>query len=252
MRESRSDCEVPYRAAKCVGRAELTGETTAPKGDRGMATIFRPPEGQVVLHDISWSLYERLLAEHDSKRSPRFTYNCGELEIMVLSYVHEECNRLIDHLITLVAVEWDVECRDAGSTTFKSEELAKGLEPDSCFYLQNAERIAGKKQLDLRTDPPPDLVVEVEITRSALDRMAIFAAVGVPEVWRCDSERVQVLRLIEGGYVEQERSLALPMLTGEILTELLERSQHMASTAWRRSVLAWARAQREGAASSSG
>src|SRR5205085_2445673 len=120
----------------------------------------------VVLNDVSWSLYEQLLAEQDGKRSPRFTYDRGELEIMVLSYGHEELNRLINDLIVVVALEWDIEYRNAGSTTFKRRDLKGGFEPDSCFYVQNAGRIVGKKQLDLRTDPPPDLLVEVEITRS--------------------------------------------------------------------------------------
>jgi Uma2 family endonuclease len=217
-----------------------------------MGNISNPSEGQVVLYDISWSLYEQLLAEHDDKRSPRFTYDRGALEIRRLSYAHEACNGLIDNLIALAALEWDVEFQNAGSTTFKNEELAKSFEPDSCFYVQNVGRIAGQKELDLHTDPPPDLVVEVEIPPSALDRMSIFAAVGVPEVWRCDAERIRVLRLTEGTHTEAEQSLAFPMLTAERLTQFLEASRQMSRTAWLQSVRDWARAQREVGGSASG
>jgi Uma2 family endonuclease len=210
-----------------------------------MATVLSLPEGQVLMHDVSWSRYEQLLAEHAGTSNRRITYDRGTLEIMAPLYAHERCNRLINDLVSTIALQLGIEYENAGSTTFKREDLAKGFEPDSCFYVQSAGQIAGKEELDLLTDPPPDLVVEVEITRSALDKLSIFAAVGVPEVWRCDGERIQVLHLIEGTYIEQERSVAFPMLTGERLTAFLEASRQMPRTAWLGSVRDWAREQRE-------
>jgi Uma2 family endonuclease len=210
-----------------------------------MATVLSPPEAQIVMHDVSWSRYEQLLIEHAGASNRRLTYDRGTLEIMAPLYGHERCNRLINDLVSTLALQLDIEYENAGSTTFKREDLAKGFEPDSCFYVQNAERIAGKTELNLHTDPPPDVVVEVEITHSALDKLAIFAAVGVPEVWRCDGERIQVLCLREGSYAEQEQSLAFPMLTAERLTQFLQTSGEMPRTAWLRSVRDWARAQRE-------
>jgi Uma2 family endonuclease len=203
-------------------------------------------EPHVLLCDVSWSLYEQMLAETSGRSNPRLTYDRGQLEIMVLSYGHEEINRLINDLLVVVALELDIEYRNAGSTTFKREDLGRGFEPDSCFYVKNSEWLAGRKQLDLRNDPPPDLIVEVEITRSALDKLSIFAAVGVPEVWRFDGERVTVLERVGTEYVEREQSLAFPDLTGARLTEFLETSQRMPRTAWLRSVRDWARAQKEG------
>ena len=207
-----------------------------------MSTVLSPPEGRVILHNISWALYEQLLAEHEDKSSPHFVYDRGELEITVLSYEHEELNRLIDNCIAIIAMEWNIEYCNAGSTTFKREDLERGFEPDSCFYVQHAAQIVGKKRLDLTVDPPPDLVLEVDITHSSLDKLSIFAVVGVPEVWRYDGERVRMLALAGDSYIERQQSLAFPALQSAPLAELLAASQQMPRTAWLRHVRAWAQA----------
>ena len=191
------------------------------------------------------ALYEQLLTEHEDKSSPRFVYDRGELEITVPSYEHEELNRLINDFIVVIAMEWNIEYCNAGSTTFKREDLKRGFEPDSCFYVQRAEQIAGKKRLDLTVDPPPDLVLEVDITHSSLDKLSIFAVVGVPEVWRYDGERARMLALAGDSYVEREQSLAFSALRSVHLEELLAASQQMPRTAWLRHVRAWAQTQIE-------
>lgn len=210
-----------------------------------MPAVLSPPAARVLLHNISWALYEQILRAHENQSSPRFVYDRGELEITVLSYEHEELNRLIDNLLAVVALEWDIEYRNAGSTTFTREDLAKGFEPDSCFYIQHADQIAGKKRLDLTIDPPPDLVVGIDITHPSLAKLPIFAAVGVPEVWRYDGERVRMLGLTGDSYTERTQSLAFPTLRSDQLTTLLAASQHMPRTAWLRHVRAWAQAQRD-------
>jgi Uma2 family endonuclease len=184
-----------------------------------MSTVLSSPEARVILHNISWSLYEQLLAEH------------------------EELNRLMDNYLAIIAMEWNIEYCDAGSTTFKREDLERGFEPDSCFYVQRAGQIAGKKRLDLTVDPPPDLVLEVDITHPALDKLSIFAVVGVPEVWRYDGERVRMLALAGDSYIEREQSLAFPALRSAHLVDLLADSQQMPRTAWLRHVHAWAQTQ---------
>jgi Uma2 family endonuclease len=211
-----------------------------------MPTVLSPPEARVILHNVSWLLYEQLLAEHEDRSSPRFAYDRGELEITVPSYEHEELNRLIDNCIAIIALEWNIEYCNAGSTTFKREDLERGFEPDSCFYVQHAGQIAGKKRLDLTVDPPPDLVLEIDITHPSLDKLSIFAAVGVPEVWRYDGDRVRMLRLADSSYVEHEQSLAFPGLQSEHLAELLAASQQMSRTAWLRHVRTWAQTQAKG------
>src|SRR6266571_5572482 len=161
---------------------------------------------------------------------------------MAPSYAHEELNHLIARVVEIIATEMDLDYCNAGSTTFKREELERGFEPDSCFYVQRAGQIAGKKRLDLTVDPPPDLVLEVDITHPALDKLSIFAVVGVPEVWRYDGERVRMLALAGDSYVEREQSLAFPALRSAHLDELLAASQQMPRTAWLRHVRAWAQA----------
>lgn len=203
-------------------------------------TVLSPPAERVVLHDVSWSLYEHILAEHDQRSSPHFVYDRGALEITVLSYEQEEINRLLNDLLVVLGLEWGVEYCNAGSTTFKREDLERGFEPDSCFYVQHAAQIAGKKRLDLLVDPPPDLVVEIDITHSSLDKLSIFAAVGVPEVWHHDGARIRMLGLVGERYEERTQSLAFPALRAVDLMTLLEASAQMPRTAWLRHVRAWA------------
>ena len=208
-----------------------------------MSTVVSPAVEQRVLLNASWETYERLLAEYPDVPGPRFTYNEGVLEIMVLSASHEEPNRTLALLVELVAAELGVEVRRIGSTTFKRAELLKGFEPDSAFYLAHAAAVRGR-DIDPTVDPPPDLILEIDISRSSLARFPIFAAFGVPEVWRYDGSRVTIWRLEGGRYVAVESSAALPPLTGPVATQLLEESRTMRSTEWLRRVREWARSRR--------
>jgi Uma2 family endonuclease len=156
------------------------------------------PEQRVVLHNLSWQTYERLLKELAGCSSLRLTYHRGTLEIMSPSGEHEELNRSLAYLIEALVTELDLESRSLGSATFRREDLDRGFEADSCFYKQNASRVAGKRKIDLATDPPPDLVIEVELTSSALDKLDIYANLQVPEVWRCRADAVRILRLVSG------------------------------------------------------
>jgi len=205
-----------------------------------MKTIA-PPEQRVVLQNVSWETYERLLAESVESVGTRFTYDEGALEIMVVSIGHENPNRILAQLVEIVAEETRRDLHLAGSTTFKRKDLAKGFEPDSCFYIDHAEQVRGKEELDLVTDPPPDLVIEVDITGSSLSRFPIFAALGVPEVWRFDGDRVTMHRLERGRYAPIEASLALPPLTASQSTVFLDESRHEKSTVWLSRVREWVR-----------
>ncbi len=206
-----------------------------------MATVLSPPEQKVILQGVSWETYERLLAEHPESAGPRFTYDNGWLEVMVLSRKHEKPNRTLALLVEVLAEEMGIDIERVGSTTFRREDLGKGFEPDSAFYIQNATIVSGKGEIDLSADPPPDLVIEVDVTSPSLPKFPIFAAVGVPEVWRCDGSRVQFFRREGDGYTEAEHSVALPPLTSEAATRFLEESERLKSTAWLRHVRAWAR-----------
>ena len=209
-----------------------------------MATVVSRPERLVILDTVSWETYERLLEEHGERNGTRFTYDEGVLEIMVLSSRHEKPNRRLATLVEVLAEEWDIDIEPLGSMTFKREDLQKGFEPDSCFYIQNADAIRGTEQIDLRKDPAPDLTIEVDITRESLNRFPVFAAVGIPEVWRFDGASVTFFQLESGSYKETDHSLAFPALSREEATMFLVKRQKQKSTVWLREVREWARAQK--------
>lgn len=206
-----------------------------------METIKSPAEQKVTLHNVSWETYERLMDERGESRVPRFAYDRGELEIMSPSTEHESIAYFLELLVALVAGETDTNAYGVGSTTFKREDLECGFEPDACFYVQNEERIRGKPRIALGTDPPPDLVVEIDITSSSLSKFSIYARIGVPEIWRHDGERVAIFELRGGEYVEIAESAVLPPLAGSILSRFVEESRSLGSVAWMRNVREWAR-----------
>jgi Uma2 family endonuclease len=208
-----------------------------------MSVISIPAEQRVVLHNVSWETYERILSEHASSSAPRFTFDHGELEIMTLSAEHERYSRRIGDLVGVLADEMDLEIENLGSTTFRREDFERGFEPDSCFYIGNVERVAGKDQLDMTVDPPPDLVVEVDITSPSIGKLPIFAEFGVSGVWRFHNGRLSMFRLGAGNYDEVPESEFFPGLTAIALSELLERGRKVDGTSWLRLVRAWAREQ---------
>lgn len=208
-----------------------------------MASAISSPEQLVILDSVTWDTYERLITEHGERCGTRFTYDEGVLQIMVVSSRHERPNRRLATLVEVLAEEWALDIEQLGSMTFKRQDLQKGFEPDSCFYIEHADAIRDREEIDLAVDPPPDLSIEVDITSGSLNRFPIFAAVGIPEVWRFDGKRVAIFQLESGGYVEASNSLALPGVTEGILTLFLAESQTLKSTAWLRKVREWARSQ---------
>ena len=205
-----------------------------------METVKSPAEQRVVLHNIGWNTYERLLADHENNSAPRFTYDRGELEIMSPSPEHEAFNRSIALLVEFVAAEMGIDVYDLGSTTFRREDLERGFEPDSCFYIQNEERIRGKNRIDLAVDPPPDLVIEIDITSPSFSKLPIYAQMGVPEVWRYDGARMTILVLEGSDYTATTESLVLGPVTESALTGFIEKGKSMKRTIWLKSVREWA------------
>jgi len=203
-----------------------------------MQTVLTLPEQRVVLHNVSWETYERLLAEHTG--SPRFTFDHGELEIVTLSAEHERPGQRIADLAKALADAMDLEVEALGSTTFKRQELDRGFEPDSCFYVQNFERRRGKDRIDLGVDPPPDLVVEVDITSPSISKLPMFAEFGVPEVWRFDGKRLSMLRLTPSSYEEVGTSEVFPGVSAQSISQLLDRGKSLGGTGWLRLARAWA------------
>ena len=210
-----------------------------------MATVLNPPEQRIVLRNVSWETYERLLADHMDSSSPRFTYDRGALEIMSPSPEHERVNRSIAMFVEVLAETMNLDWDNLGSTTFKREDLERGFEPDSCFYIQNAELIKGKDRIDLNIDPPPDLIIEIDITSESLNKLPIYAQLGIPEVWRYDGKRLIMLALKGNEYLECERSFAFPYLAASVISTFIEESKSLKRAAWLRSIREWARSNKQ-------
>jgi len=211
-----------------------------------MSTAVTPAEQRLLLHDISWETYERLLRESVENCGTRFTYDGGNLEIMVVSLGHEAPNRTLALIAEITAEETGRDFVAAGSTTFKRRDLAKGFEPDSSFYFRDAETIRAKDDIDLATDPPPELVIEVDVTSSSLDRFPIYAAVGVREIWHYDGERVRFHALEETIWRPIEASLVLPPMTAAQATIFVAGDRFGKKTDWLRAVRKWMRGRLAG------
>src|SRR5262249_32798801 len=143
--------------------------------------------------------------------------------IMALSPEHEGIARLFGYLIQVLTEALNLKFVSRGSITLKLEQEEAGKEPDDCFYIGNLEGIIGKKRLDLEQDAPPDLVIEVDITNPTLNKLPIYARLGVPELWRYEDKQVEFYRLEENYYVLIPASDLFPFLTPEAVAEALER-----------------------------
>jgi Uma2 family endonuclease len=182
--------------------------------DTIMIATIEPPVDRVLLHDVSWNTYESLLADAYANHSHvRFTYDEGDLEIMTLSFGHENIGRWIGRLIDELTMELDIPLRGGGSTTLRSSLRKKGLEADESFWIANELAMRGKDEWNVATDPPPDLVVEVDITNSSLNRFGIYAALRVPEIWHFDGSAFSVFVLSANEkYRRAAKSRAFPNL----------------------------------------
>jgi Uma2 family endonuclease len=206
-----------------------------------MSIIALHPETRVVLSNISWATYEAILADSDSC-GKRFTYDRGTLEIMSPSSAHEWFHKLLGRLVEAFTVERNIPIRSTATTTLRSQLKDRGLEADESYYIANESHVRGRKDLDLTRDPPPDLAIEVEISRSAMDKLAIYGDLGVPEVWFYDGESLRMCVLqSDGTYEAQPRSSQLPLLTTEILGGFLARRHESDETTWVRSFHEWVR-----------
>jgi Uma2 family endonuclease len=173
-----------------------------------------PEAGEcILLQNISWKTYERLLDEVGESSSIRLTYDEGNLEIMSPSRPHDSIKKLIGRMIEALTVELAIPMDCLGSTTIKRPDIRKGLEPDECYYIQNEPRVRQKRDINFKTDPPPDLAVEVDISYHAASRERIYAALGVAEIWLYDGQALHALHRDEDGeYQPAEMSRALPFL----------------------------------------
>lgn len=193
-----------------------------------------------VMEGASWELYERLLRDIGN-RPIRVTYDEGRLEVMSPLPEHERPSRFIGRMIEMLTFELDIPTCCLGSTTFRRRDKKKGLEPDQCYYFKNEARMRGRKRLNLKRDPAPELVVEVDITSRSVPREPIYAALGVPEIWRYDGRRIECPHLVNGAYAPRKHSLAFPFLEPAQLQRFVSRVWREEENSVLRAFLAWGR-----------
>jgi Uma2 family endonuclease len=207
-----------------------------------VAAIPTSGEQRFRLSLVNWEKYEQMAAWLDG-RHVRLTYDRGELELMTVSHKHENQKHLLGLLLMVAAEELAIENHAGGSMTFKREDLDRGLEPDECYWIEHEAQMRGKDDYDQQNDPPPDLVLEVEISRSVLDRISTYAAMKVPEVWRWDGQDLRFCLLQRGKYVVGSVSRSFPLLAAGEIARFMHMQQTLGKIALLRAFRQWVREQ---------
>jgi Uma2 family endonuclease len=205
-----------------------------------MATVISPTDRRVIIQGVSWETYERLLADFADTHAARVTFDQGTLEIMAPSFAPERPAHLLVQIVEILTEVRDMDLIGAGSPTFKREDMARGFEPAASFYLQYAADVRGNTEIDLDIDPPPDLVIEVDVTHPSLDKLPIYAALGVPEVWRYAERKVMIYRRHADVYTAMDASEVLSGVTSSQLTQLVQTGYDMPRPVWLRRLREWA------------
>jgi Uma2 family endonuclease len=210
-----------------------------------MATIQSSAEQRLQLSAVPWETY-LLFTDGLVPRNMRVTYDRGEMEIMSPSAKHEHKKTLLGRLVEALTEEMDIDIAGFGSMTCRRQHLKRGLEADESYWIKNEAVVRGREDIDLEVDPPPDLALEIEISRSAMNRMAIYAALRVPEVWHWDGETLLVYLLTtRGAYRKSDRSRAFPFLPLADFAQFLRRTD-VSETQLLRSFRAWVRKNKRG------
>jgi Uma2 family endonuclease len=197
---------------------------------------------RVTLKGISWQTYKQLLTELGDRRTSRLTYTQGILEVIMPSDRHETHKKLLERMIETLTEELNLPAKSFGSTTLNREDLEKGAEPDSCYYIQNVSQIRGRT-INLATDPPPDLVVEVDISNPSSQRIEIYKQLGVPEIWRYSNSTVQIYHLQEGEYRSSDFSPTFPLASTAVINQFLQQAETEDDTTLIRSWRQWIQQQ---------
>lgn len=204
-----------------------------------MVTTFRRCD-RILLHDISWQQFEALLQDLGDHRAARLAYDRGTLEIMTPLPEHEYYKEVLSEATKEIADVLERDYESYGSTTWRRQIQEAGLEPDNCFYFQNESKVRGKLSFDLDRDPPPDLSLEIDLTSKSLNRLPIYARLGVPELWCYDDGQITIYHLRQGAYVEAANSLVFPQLPIRELPQLIEEYRQQGRRALRQAIRAWA------------
>ena len=198
----------------------------------------------IVLESVTWETYQALLKDLGDHRASRLAYDQEILEIVMPSELHEIINRLLALLVTTLTDELNMKIKNYGSTTLDREDLARGVEPDSCFYIKQVDNILGRRKLNIKTDPPPDLAIEVNITSSSRRRFSIYLELKIPEVWHYTKQRGVLIYQLKGSeYIECEFSPTFTMVSGAILMQFLQMAETEDDNGVIRALRQWLRNQ---------
>jgi len=201
-------------------------------------------EQRVLLRSVGWQTFETLLGDLEETRSARLFYNQGDLEIMApLSLLHENDNRLLEVLIGVLVEELDLEIKRTGSVTCKREDLERGAEPDSCYYIQHEAFVRNKDKIDFDNDPPPDLVVDIEYTHSALPKLSLYASLGVPELWRYNGDQLSIYQLVGDKYEQTQQSPTFSPIRVTEIPRFLRSSKKIGEVKMTKAFRQWVREQ---------
>ena len=203
-----------------------------------IAQIQVTPGQRLVLEDISWPEFEEILEDLGEHRHSHIAYYRGVLEFRMPLPGHERAKVLISHLLVVLLEMLDLEWESLGSTTFKSQFMQAGIEPDDCFYIQNYQAMIGKQRLDLTVDPVPDLAIKVDFT--SVTQVSAYQALGVPEIWCYQKGKLEIHLLEEGQYITSQTSRvfpSVPVLEG--ISLFLKKSEELPMSALRREFRQW-------------
>ena len=193
---------------------------------------------RILLSDISWADYENFLEDFEERPGWRLAFDEGRLEIMPPTIEHERYSVTFNDFIRLYCLHFDIDLESTGSTTFRSEDLEKGVEPDECFYIQSAGKISGTERFS-KPYPVPDIAVEVDLTTESLDKFPIYAALKVAELWVFDGKNLSFYELVGEKYHQITQSRALPEILAKDLVKFLEISRKKGQTAALKSFREW-------------
>ena len=196
-------------------------------------------EERITLPNVRWSFYETLLQEVGEHRTVRIAYDRGTLELMSPLSPHERSKRLLEKLIDALLEELDQPAVSVGSMTCKRQDLDRGAEPDTGYYIQQEQAVRTKETIDLNIDPPPDLVLEVEYSSPAIDKLDLYAALGIPELWRYDGQSLRLYQLQQGQYRETQTSLVFPSIPLTELPRFLQTAKQMGELVMIKQFRAW-------------
>ena len=209
-----------------------------------IADILRtmPPDDAALFHNVSWELYDRLCHIRDAERSGvHLTFDCGRLEIMAVQYPHESGKVRTSRIVEAFCIAFRIPIRGTGNLTVRNEVIEKGFESDSCYYIKNVSKALQIRELDFSKDPPPDLAIEVESSRKLIDRIPLYAAMGVPEIWRVTGTKIEFLLLIskKKGYESASNSPTFPKVPLAQIERFLVRSEKIDETTLTTEILDW-------------